>query len=317
MAASFVAEIVIQTNANVITLVWPGSQAAKDMAVAWIADKPDTAPVVPPADWEPLGTPTVVGTGVAGVDTGPLRLSAFFTLLKQGSPANPVFTATGGNAAAGYGQIWRKTDAESWLTPTATSGSDATHDLNFSSTGAANLGAVAGDVIAAMSAGTANSGPTGRGLTVPGTTGVLTAINSGGNAAGNHLFVWGDRYAVTTGPESGAPVSTATFAVNQSGGAAFTRLGTVSSPSSLSKFGASLTYHMNRKAGTLNGNDQPTLSATEAANLWAGTSGMTVVGALNVKAGNTLPAYLELLGVLNQLAGTTGLGTQEAAASIP
>jgi hypothetical protein len=77
-----------------------------------------------------------------------------------------------------------------------------------------------------------------------------------------------------------------------------------------------LTYHMNRKAGTLV-NGVPTLDATGAANEWAGTSGLALVGALNVVAGNTLPNYKDILGVLNQLAGTTGLGMDGAANQIP
>ncbi|HET6917278.1 MAG TPA: hypothetical protein VFH56_14385 [Acidimicrobiales bacterium] len=76
-----------------------------------------------------------------------------------------------------------------------------------------------------------------------------------------------------------------------------------------------LTYHLNRVAGTLNG-DVPTLEAQGAANKWAGTTGLALVGALNVKAGNALPAYKELQGVLNQLAGTTGLGVDEAASRL-
>jgi hypothetical protein len=40
------------------------------------------------------------------------------------------------------------------------------------------------------------------------------------------------------------------------------------------------------------------------------------VGALNVKAENVLPNWLDLAGVLNQLAGTTGLGVDEAASNI-
>ena len=79
--------------------------------------------------------------------------------------------------------------------------------------------------------------------------------------------------------------------------------------------GDTLTYSMNRLAGTLVG-DVPTLEAQGAANVWAGTTGLALVGALNVQAGNTLPNYRELQGVLNQLAGTTGLGEDEAAASI-
>lgn len=77
-----------------------------------------------------------------------------------------------------------------------------------------------------------------------------------------------------------------------------------------------LQYDMNRKAGTLV-NGVPTLDAQGAANVWAGTTGLGIVGALNVEAGNTLPNYKELAGVLNQLAGTTGLEVDGAAAAIP
>lgn len=55
-----------------------------------------------------------------------------------------------------------------------------------------------------------------------------------------------------------------------------------------------------------------------AANTYAGTSGLEVVGALNAKAGNTGPLQFRALqGVANQLAGTTGLGTPEALSRIP
>ena len=77
-----------------------------------------------------------------------------------------------------------------------------------------------------------------------------------------------------------------------------------------------LQHAMNRKAGTLV-NDVPTLDAQGAANVWAGTTGLSLVGALNVKALNALPEYRDLAGVLNQLAGTTGLEVDGAAAMIP
>jgi hypothetical protein len=74
---------------------------------------------------------------------------------------------------------------------------------------------------------------------------------------------------------------------------------------------------MNRLAGTLNAFDVPTLDAQGAANVYAGTTGLGIVGALNTKAGITNPKnYLELQGVLNYLAGTSGYGEQEAAARI-
>jgi hypothetical protein len=74
---------------------------------------------------------------------------------------------------------------------------------------------------------------------------------------------------------------------------------------------------MNRLAGTLNSYDVPTLDAQGAANVYAGTKGLAIVGALNTKAGFTSPTqYLELQGVLNYLAGTSGLGENEASARI-
>jgi len=81
------------------------------------------------------------------------------------------------------------------------------------------------------------------------------------------------------------------------------------------KFGDTLTYSMNRLAGTLV-NGVPTLAATGAANVWAGTKDLALVGALNVKAGNVRPNWLALGGVLNQLAGTTGLAPTGAAQRI-
>lgn len=73
-----------------------------------------------------------------------------------------------------------------------------------------------------------------------------------------------------------------------------------------------LTYALNRLAGTLV-DGVPTLEAQGAANKWAGTTGLALVGALNVKNGSF---GLELQGVLNELAGTTGLGVDAAATAI-
>lgn len=78
-----------------------------------------------------------------------------------------------------------------------------------------------------------------------------------------------------------------------------------------------LVWHLNRLAGGLV-NNLPTMAPALAANTWAGTSGKTLVGALNAKAGITNPsAFLDLVGVLNLLAGTTGYAVDAAAALIP
>ena len=74
-----------------------------------------------------------------------------------------------------------------------------------------------------------------------------------------------------------------------------------------------LNYHLNRVAGLLV-NGQPTRDEAFAANAYAGTTNLEVVGALNRKAGRNIPRnFLELAGVLNELAGTTDLEVDEAA----
>jgi hypothetical protein len=69
-----------------------------------------------------------------------------------------------------------------------------------------------------------------------------------------------------------------------------------------------LQHALQRVSGT-------TLDSAGAANAWAGTSGLDLLAALNAKAGNTTNAAVkDLLGVLNQLAGTDGVGIDGCAA---
>jgi hypothetical protein len=55
-----------------------------------------------------------------------------------------------------------------------------------------------------------------------------------------------------------------------------------------------------------------------AANAWAGTSGLGIIGALNIKAssGRAPSAYKDLNGICNELAGTTGKSAIDALRSI-
>lgn len=68
-----------------------------------------------------------------------------------------------------------------------------------------------------------------------------------------------------------------------------------------------LQHAMNRKAGTLV-DGSPTLDAQGAANVWAGTTGLALVGALNVKAGNTTTGAASLDAPTLSL-GAAGAGT--------
>lgn len=114
---------------------------------------------------------------------------------------------------------------------------------------------------------------------------------------------------------SGAMVATPSASVD-TGAACTISIKAAGSGAGMAIDGHTLTYHMNRKAATIV-NGVPTLTAQGAANVWAGTVGLELVHALNVKAGNTLPNFRELAGVLNQLAGTTGLEVDGAASNIP
>lgn len=73
------------------------------------------------------------------------------------------------------------------------------------------------------------------------------------------------------------------------------------------------TYYANELANTLVG-DVPSLTAQAAFTKWAEENpDITGIDALNKEANNTLPNYLAEQGVLNQLAGTDHLSSQEAA----
>ena len=81
---------------------------------------------------------------------------------------------------------------------------------------------------------------------------------------------------------------------------------------------ATLIENLNRKIAGLNGvvlADKTTwLGEQAAANVWAGTTGLDTVHALNLKAGagRTIPQFLDLQGIANLLAGTDGLGVEKA-----
>lgn len=83
--------------------------------------------------------------------------------------------------------------------------------------------------------------------------------------------------------------------------------------------GSSFASELNRLA---NGGTYPALSdyvaPTQAANVYAGTTGLALIGALNKKAdANRQPVdYKALGGICNELAGTTGLSPVDALRSI-
>lgn len=81
---------------------------------------------------------------------------------------------------------------------------------------------------------------------------------------------------------------------------------------------STLVLELNRLAngGTYGGNPMVYLDADGAAAKWCNTPGLAVNGSLNTKAGNTRSQWLDLDGVCNQLAGTSGLSAVNALISI-
>ena len=82
--------------------------------------------------------------------------------------------------------------------------------------------------------------------------------------------------------------------------------------------GLTYVYHLNRLAGPIL-NGVPQLDGQGAANVWAGTTGLALPGALNTlyASRNSGKNYnYDVQGALNALAGTVGLGKNEAAARI-
>lgn len=79
--------------------------------------------------------------------------------------------------------------------------------------------------------------------------------------------------------------------------------------------GSTLCAELNRLA---NGGTYPAMTAfldeQGAANAWAGTSGLGIIGALNIKADAARQPddYLDINGICNELAGTTGKSAVDA-----
>jgi hypothetical protein len=84
----------------------------------------------------------------------------------------------------------------------------------------------------------------------------------------------------------------------------------------LGKAGSSLTAELNRLAGITDITKY--LDEQGAANRWASTTGLSTVGALNIKASSsrTRDKFKDIDGICNELASTTGLAAPAALRSI-
>lgn len=292
-----VADTASVTNRN-ITI--PGGATVGQVAYIAGGYNPQTTDTTTPAGWAVVRTVDFSAT---------FRARLYSKTLAGGEPGSVV----------GFANVTAQRQGFTIWTPTGSTGSNVSNGLAEVTPGLTHANA------------TATSAATGGQLvfiversTTPSTSfapgGTWTMRSSAfGVGSGSVSVAVADK---VTALASGSSIGSATWTADVSNSAVVTFVvGITQAPSGGVNLtdGHSLTYHMNRKAGTLVGG-VPTLSAQGAANVWCGNSAgayRDLVGALNQKAANTAGNYRELAGVLNQLAGTTGLEVDGAAASIP
>lgn len=295
--AAAVADTASVTNRN-ITI--PGGATVGQVAYIAGGYNPQTTDTTTPAGWAVVRTVDFSAT---------FRARLYSKTLAGGEPGSVVAFANATAQRQGF-TIW---------TPTGSTGMNVSNGLAEATPGLTHANSTAtsaasgGQVIFIVERSSTPSTTFAPG-------GTWTARASAfGTGAGSVSVGVADKVAAVP---TGSTIGTATWTADVSNAGVVTFVIGVTEPPAGGvnlTDGHSLTYHMNRKAGTLSGG-VPTMSAQGAANVWAGNpvgSYRDLVGALNQKAANTVGNYRELAGVLNQLAGTTGLEVDGAAASIP
>lgn len=305
MAISFVSSTGPTAGTTTIsTLNFPATKQIGDLFFLWITYVGAASNTATISGW---------GSKVLTVSGGSVFMDLYTRRVATGVESGSVgtITATGATDMLASVATYRSGTGELVL-GSAVSGSDAVSDVTYSAV-TGSMSTVSNGALVYACGWTPTMGAvSARAITQTGATfGTLTARFAAASTASRQEV--GDR-PVTTGA-TGAITFAATLPVAGTGITGIA--GVTELAGGINKTdGHTLQYHMNRKAGTLVGG-VPTVEAQGAANIWAGTTGMDLVGALNVRAGNTSGGYRELAGVLNQLAGTTGLEIDGAAASIP
>lgn len=290
--------------ASVSTLNFPTSGLIGDLFLLWITYEGAAS-----------NTATVTGWGskVLSVTGGSMFMDLYARRVVGGETGTVgTITATGSTDMLASVATYRSGTGE-LVVGNAVSGADAVSDTAYSAATGSATTVTGGAIVWSCGWNVNIAGATARTITQPSAVfGTLTARYAVAGTSTRQEV--GDR-PVTTGA-TGAITYAATLPGAATGITGVVGLSELAAGINRTD-GRTLQYHMNRKAGTLV-NNVPTRDAQGAANIWAGTSNLDIVGALNARAGNAAPvANRELAGVLNQLAGTTGLEVDGAAASIP
>lgn len=246
----------------------------------------------------------------------PAVIAVVFSRTATGSEGGTVYTVTGmtgGTKSLGYIVQFAPGTAGDILTPTWRTWIDSDNTSTAVAGTAGSAWTSTTDCIIANAwvglapSGTYSGSTTGRTISQAGATITSTSRFGGGYAtnSGAYGFETGD----VTSPGTGAPSFAATTVGANWSGVGIMLLLTETPSTSPGPSGETLQRAMQRVSGT-------DLDAQGAANVWAGTTGLDLLGALNTKAGNARGSWVGLNAVLNQLAGTTGLDAQAAADAI-
>lgn len=199
---------------NSITPVIPAAQLTDDMMICIGTGKPHDAGMSV-TGWTSLGS-GASGTTAAGVDTGSMKLQAWYKVAASDTETNPTITegSPTWNVMGGVVYVLSKGAGETWDTPVIAFGGDESSGTGISITFGSDPGGAAGDYVVlaagintdAMGPLTADLSPSWTGITF-GTAdaGIEGETTSGGDMAG-HIM----SRPVSSGTSSAAPTATGT-----------------------------------------------------------------------------------------------------------
>ena len=90
-----------------VSPTYPTGVVAGDQVYAILVIKPDTATVATPTGWTLVGTSALLGAGIVGIDTGPIKIHVYKRLAAGALSGTQAFTVTSGSALAGHMRAFR------------------------------------------------------------------------------------------------------------------------------------------------------------------------------------------------------------------
>jgi hypothetical protein len=190
------------------------SQLTGDMMIALGMGKPFNA-AMSISGWTLLGSGSS-GTTAAGIDTGSMKISAWYKEAVSDTETNPTLTegTPAWNVVQGIVMVFSKGASEAWSTPVAVFGADEVTGTAISITLASDPGGAAGDYLAmGVAINSDTMGPLTADLTLAWTGITLGAYNTaveGETTTGGDMAAQVRSVPVSSGTSSAAPVMSGT-----------------------------------------------------------------------------------------------------------